>query len=82
MRSKKTSPKPYSPSTMVGVTPNSSEGNSPVKRGLVLGGDEAALAATGLHRDAERLNVAAGDVGAVDAGRLEDAERDGVDAHS
>ena len=33
VRSKNTSPKPYSPSTTVGVTPKSSEGNSPVNLG-------------------------------------------------
>ena len=47
---------------------------------VVLEGDEPGAAAAGVHVHAQRLDVAAGDVGAERAGRREHAERDGVDA--
>ena len=48
---------------------------------FVAAGQEAAGAPAVLHVDAQGLHVAAGDVGAVAAGRLEQPQRDRVDAH-
>src|SRR3989304_5688924 len=48
---------------------------------LVTGGDEPGVTTSKLHVHAKRLEIAADNVGAVVAGRGEDAQRDRIDAH-
>ena len=79
MRSQVTSPNPYSPS-VVCSSPIRKVGYSETTLLGIGGGDEAGQPAPEVHRDPERLQLAADDVGAVERRRLENAERDRIDA--